>query len=105
MNFLDSVIEKAKTNPLEAGVDFCVALMSYSPADPLRQGYSLGSALISAQELLGLDARQTAVVAQKVVEPLVEAARAISLDPEGWDEQSALNSELTVFGFAPAWQS
>lgn len=106
---IDSIIEQAKTEPLKAGTDLVIGLMSYDPSDPLRQGYSLGSALLSAQDLLGLTGTQMAVIAGKVVEPLVDAAHSLAtelvaselsnVDARG--DLFTLRMRLMTFGHGP----
>ena len=53
-------------------------LMAYDPSDPLRQGYSIGNALIAVAERFDLDAAGVAVVADMLVKPLVECADKVS---------------------------
>lgn len=106
---IDTIIEKAKTSPVEAGTDLVIGLMSYDPTDPFRLGYSLGSALISAQHLLGLTGEQTALVAQKVTDPLVEAAHALSASVIASELRDngprqllfTLRMRLMTFGYGP----
>lgn len=70
---LDFIIETAKTDPIQAGEMMVQSLMAGDPAT-LKLGYSFGSALTATAVTLGLSAKQTALVAGRVYERLVEAA-------------------------------
>lgn len=74
---IEDLIEKAKTKPIEAGSELVVGLMAHDPSSPFRRGYSLGSALMSAKDLLGLTPNQIAAVADAVVKPLLQAAEGV----------------------------
>lgn len=55
-------------------------LMAYDSGDPFRQGYTIGNALISVAGQFDLSVAQTAVVAEMLVEPLVERAQKVSAE-------------------------
>lgn len=90
MGNLEVIEELAKTKPIDAGVMLCRGLMVHDPSDPLRQGYTIGNALIAAQDLLDLNGSQLAAVADRLVQPLVEHAQAVS------EEFTAENEEGTT---------
>jgi hypothetical protein len=74
MTTLHDLLSKNEGNKRAAAYDLCVGVMSHDPSDPLRQGYSLGNALIMAQEMFDLTATEVAVLADRLVAPLVTAA-------------------------------
>lgn len=74
MSTLALIKEQAKEHPIDAAVQLCRGLMAHSPSDPFRQGYTLGNALLAAASLLDLDRTQVAIVAEKLVDPLLTAA-------------------------------
>lgn len=64
---MDFILETAETDPVAAGEMLVQGLMAGDPAT-LKLGYSFGSALLSAVELLKLDAKQVALVAHRIYE-------------------------------------
>lgn len=100
MTYLDEIQERAKTDRIGAAIDFTKGLMRWSESG--RLGYTLGNALIFVSEQLDLSTVETAVVAEKVVDPLVTASEAVvhdGIDPlvARWN----LRMALAEFGYNP----
>lgn len=88
-------------NRIADATRLCVGLMAHDPSNPFRQGYGLGSALITAQEQFDLNSHEVAAVADRLVEPLVKAASDVartgaSVSGFGW----TLSNVLERFGVA-----
>jgi hypothetical protein len=103
MDIFEAALAANDGNKIGAAVDIARGTMAHDPSDPLRMGYGLGAALISVSEIYELNIRQTAVVAERLVNPLLSAA--VSVQEAEILVDTPLEDEMEIalvnFGVAP----
>jgi hypothetical protein len=68
MSVIEEYLAEAGGNKVKASVALCRGLMRHDPSDPLRQGYTIGNALIAAIDAYNLTTYEVALVADAIVE-------------------------------------